>query len=103
MLPKFNASRPYLRCSFGEHEHARHVGQAACILHYCVQGDGLMNNAYAGAPAGPLYTCWLSSGGILSIRPDRFEVGPESYLVADLTSATLTANPSVSPTPGTFT
>jgi uncharacterized Tic20 family protein len=45
----------------------------------------------------------LSSGGILSVRPDHVEVGPDSYPVADLTSATLVANPSMSPAPGTFT
>jgi uncharacterized Tic20 family protein len=62
-----------------------------------------MNNAYPGAQAGPLYSCWLSSGGILSVRSDRVEVGPDSYPVADLTSARLVANPAISPTPGMFT
>ena len=62
-----------------------------------------MSNAYPGAPSGPLYSCWLSSGGILAVRPDRIEAGPESYPVADLAGATLTANPAISPTPGTFT
>ena len=62
-----------------------------------------MSNAYPGASAGPLYSCWLSSGGMLSVRPDRIEVGQDSYPVMDLMSATLIANPSILAAPGTFT
>jgi uncharacterized Tic20 family protein len=45
----------------------------------------------------------LSNSGILSIWPDHFQVEQESYPVADLTSATLIANPNIPPAPGTFT
>ncbi len=61
-----------------------------------------MSNAYPGASAVPVYSCWLSSGGLLSVRPDRIEVGQDSYPVIDLVSATLIANPTISAAPGTF-
>jgi uncharacterized Tic20 family protein len=50
-----------------------------------------------------MYTCWLSSGGILSVWPDHFQSGQDNYPVADLTSATLIANPNIPPAPGAFT
>jgi len=45
----------------------------------------------------------LSSGGILSIWPDHFQVGQDNYPVADLTNASLIANPNIPPAPGAFT
>jgi uncharacterized Tic20 family protein len=62
-----------------------------------------MSTAYSQSASSPLYSCWLRTGGLLNVWPDRVEAGSAVYRVADLIRATLVADPSSPPpAPGSY-
>jgi uncharacterized Tic20 family protein len=62
-----------------------------------------MSTPYSQSASSPLYSCWLRTGGLLNVWPDRVEAGPAGYRIADLTQARLVADPSFPPpAPGSY-
>jgi uncharacterized Tic20 family protein len=62
-----------------------------------------MSTAYSQSASSPLYSCWLRSGGLLNVWPDRVEAGSAVYQITDLTQARLVADPSFPPpAPGAY-
>src|SRR5215469_4805210 len=60
-----------------------------------------MSSTQSSSVPQPLLTCWLRSGGLMTIWQDRLEAGASSYLLADLSAAQLIADPSPGTAPGT--
>ena len=52
-----------------------------------------MSSAHASSASQPLLTCWLRSGGMMTIWLDRVETGSAAYPLADLSAAKLIADP----------
>jgi uncharacterized Tic20 family protein len=61
-----------------------------------------MSTAYSQGASSPLYSCWLRNGDLLRVWPDRVEAGFAVYRIADLSQATLVADPTYPPPPPGF-
>jgi len=59
-----------------------------------------MSSAQPSSAPRPLFTCWLRSGGMMTIWQDRVETGLTSYPLVDLSVAKLIADPSLTASPG---
>src|SRR5262249_48990495 len=59
-----------------------------------------MSSAHTSSVPQPLLTCWLRTGGMMTVWPDRVEAGLGTYPLAELSAAKLIADPIPSPSPG---